>query len=336
MSTITAEFTRLAFSPRLRRSSQTVSVVANHAWIFGGELQPRQPIDNQFELVELSKTSATVQTVSARNEAPSPRVGSASTVLDDIIYFFSGRGGTAMAPIEEKGSLWSYNTSTSQWTLISPADVTAPYPAARSYHTMTNDGNHTLYLHAGCPEQGRLSDLWAFDINAETWKNLAAAPDPPRGGTSIAYSAGKLYRMNGFDGQREQGGQLDVYDPSENTWSTITYPADGTSGPEARSVGALLPLRVHNALFLITLFGEHDPSSLGHAGAGKMLSDVWAYNIAAGSWTKSEPKGDWPQPRGWFDADVWRQNGGKEAIVVHGGLAEDNSRLGDVWVLELS
>lgn len=84
-----------------------------------------------------------------------------------------------MAPIEEKGTLWSYNTSTSQWNVISLADVTAPYPAARSYHTMTNDGNHTLYLHAGCPDNVRLSNLWAFDIDAKVWKSLAAAPDPP-------------------------------------------------------------------------------------------------------------------------------------------------------------
>lgn len=284
--------------------------------------------------INIWAASPTIQLVFARKEAPTPRVGSASTVLNDIIYFYSGRGGSAMAPIEENGSLWSYNPSTSQWNVISPVDVTAPYPAARSYHTMTNDGNLTLYLHAGCSENGRLSDLWAFDINAETWKNLAAAPDPPRGGSSIAYCAGKLYRMNGFNGQREQGGQLDVYDLSGNTWSTVTYPADGKSGPEARSVGALLAVQVNSDDFLVTLFGEHHPSSLGHAGAGKMLGDVWAYNIAAGHWTKVETKGGWLQPRGWFGADVLRGNGGQDAIVVQGGLAEDNTRIGDIWIVE--
>ena len=167
------------------------------------------------------------------------------------------------------------------------------------------------------------------------WKSLAAAPDPPRGGTSIAYFAGKLYRMNGFDGQKEQGGHLDVYDLSGNTWSTITYSADGKSGPEARSVGALLALQVNSKKFLVTLFGEHDPSSLGHAGAGRMLGDAWAYDIAARNWTELKAEGDWPQPRGWFDADVLKGNMGQEAIVIHGGLAEDNNRLGDIWIIEL-
>ena len=240
-----------------------------------------------------------------------------------------------MAPIEEDGSLWSYSPPTSQWKLISPANPSAPYPVARSYHAITNDGNHTVYLHAGCPETGRLSDLWSFDINAKIWKSLAPAPDPPRGGTSIAYCDGKLYRMNGFDGKQEQGGCLDVYDPSLNSWSTITYPADGESGPSARSVSALLALQVNSKYFLATLFGEHDPSSLGHAGAGKMLGDVWAYDIACRNWAKLKATGEWPEPRGWFDAGVASGNEGKQAIVVHGGLAEDNRRLGDVWSMEI-
>jgi hypothetical protein len=198
---------------------------------------------------------------------------------------------------------------------------------------MTNDGSSTLYIHAGCPENGRLSDLWAFDVDAMTWKSLPAAPDPPRGGSSIAYYAGKVYRMNGFDGQKEQGGSVDVFDSAENAWSTITYPVDGKAGPEARSVGALLALGIKGRETLVTLFGERDPSSLGHAGAGKMLGDVWAYDIVSGKWMKIEAVGDTPQPRGWFDADVVKGEDDKEAIVVHGGLAEDNSRLGDVWII---
>jgi hypothetical protein len=54
MSPLTAGWNHLASSTRLQRSSQTVSVVGDQAWIFGGELQPRQPIDNQFDVVELS------------------------------------------------------------------------------------------------------------------------------------------------------------------------------------------------------------------------------------------------------------------------------------------
>lgn len=127
---------------------------------------------------------------------------------------------------------------------------------------MIDDGSNTIFLQAGCPEKDRLSDLWAFDVNVKMWRSLPAAPDPPRGGTSITYSAGKLYLMNGFDGQKDQGGNVDVFGLGSEVWSTIAYPVDGKKGPEARSVSALLPLEVDSKRHLITLFGEHDPSTL--------------------------------------------------------------------------
>jgi N-acetylneuraminic acid mutarotase len=239
-----------------------------------------------------------------------------------------------MAPIEENGALWRYTPTTSLWELIAPADPSAPYLAGRSYHAMASDGNDTLYIHAGCPEKGRLADLWAFNVESRVWTELPAAPAPPRGGTSIAICGGKLYRMNGFDGKSEQGGAVDVFDFANRAWSTITFTPDGVQGPEPRSVSALLAVKVGGRDYLVTMFGERDPSSLGHAGAGKMLGDVWAFDIEKEQWTNVEPKGETPLPRGWFDADVAADEKGEQAVIVHGGLAEDNSRLGDVWKLQ--
>lgn len=81
---------------------------------------------------------------------------------------------------------------------------------------------------------------------------------------------------------------------------------------------------------LLTMFGECDPSSLGHQGAGRMLGDVWAYDVADDEWRRVEAEGKVPASRGWFAAD---RTAGKNGVVVQGGLAEDNTRMGDVWVL---
>lgn len=184
------------------------------------------------------------------------------------------------------------------------------------------------------PETGRLSDLWSFQPSSRTWLQLADAPAPPRGGTSIAFHQGMLYRMNGFDGKTEQGGSLDVYDATNNTWSSRQFLADGVSGPTPRSVGTLLPLVVGGKPSLVTLFGERDPSSLGHQGAGKMLGDVWIYDIDSATWsdvaTKRADTSAGPSPRGWFDADVVKQS----EILVLGGLGETNERLNDAWLLQ--
>lgn len=42
-----------------------------------------------------------------------------------------------------------------------------------------------MYIHAGCPTSGRLGTLHSFDLTGHTWKSLASAPEPARGGTSL-------------------------------------------------------------------------------------------------------------------------------------------------------
>lgn len=274
-----------------------------------------------------------IASVPATPQSPSPRVGTASIALQGKIYMFSGRGGIAMAPVEENGSFWVFDTSVSEWSLVSP-DTAPPYPAARSYHCLASDGDDRIYVHAGCPEKGRLSDLWCFQVSERNWTELASAPEPPRGGTSIAFGGGLLYRMNGFDGKTEQGGSLDIYDPNANAWNTRSFSPDGMSGPTPRSVGTLLFLNIRDKSSLVTLFGERDPSSLGHQGAGKMTSDVWVYNIESQGWSEVKTLGDSKPPgRGWFAADVLRRST-EGQIVVQGGLAETTGRLDDIWTLD--
>ncbi|KAJ5735132.1 uncharacterized protein N7483_000257 [Penicillium malachiteum] len=330
--TITARCHKLLEAEILQRSSQIVSVISDQVYIFGGELRPREPRDNDFHAVNLENaTSVTSQ--AASSQAPCPRVGTASATLNGNIYLFSGRGGVAMAPIEETGAVWEYDPSTATWTLLQPSDTSKSYPAARSYHCMTSDGKDKIYVHAGCPENGRLSDLWAFSISRNEWTELAQAFDPPRGGTSIAFADGKVYRMNGFDGKTEQGGNLDIYTAETNSWDSHVYSPDSQDGPSPRSVSALLPISINGRSYLITLFGERDPSSLRHQGAGKMLEDVWGFDVEYKKWEKVDLQGsELPAARGWFDADF----AGPGSLIVQGGLGESNDRLGDVWKLDFA
>lgn len=237
-----------------------------------------------------------------------------------------------MSAIEENGALWVFDPIVSTWSLLSPASDTSPQPRARSYHCLASNGIDQIYLHAGCPETGRLSDLWSYDINARSWTKLANAPAPPRGGTSIAFSGGLLYRINGFDGEVERGGSLDIYNPAMDSWEPKPFAPDGITGPAPRSVSTLLAVQIGGNAMLVTLFGEHDPSSRGHQGAGKMLGDIWAYDIQSGTWNEVSiinGESDRPLPRGWFGADVVAG----EKIVVQGGLGETNERLDDLWLL---
>lgn len=311
--------------------------------MFGGELEPRKPRDNVVYSVALDATDTVdhglVEAVRT-DVSPSPRVGAASTALGAKFYCFGGRGGVSMACLQSKGSFDVFDKSSSLWSVITPAEGDV-YPEDRSYHSMASDGTSKIYLHAGCPAQGRLNDLWEFDATTLKWRQLPSAPGGGRGGTSIAYSsgAGKIYRINGFDGKVEQGGTVDVYDVKDERWSSVEYRPDGVGGPEPRSVAALVPVKtIHGSELLVTMFGEGSPSDLGHAGAGRMFSDVWVFDISTEKWhhvefEEGEPA---PAPRGWFDADVWAPGDGKgDRVVVHGGLHDSNRRLDDVWVLQI-
>ncbi|KEQ77313.1 kelch repeat protein [Aureobasidium namibiae CBS 147.97] len=341
MATIKGTWTQVYQAQSLQRSSQTLSAIGSLALIFGGELRPREPRDNDVHIIDLVPTSrdqdaqeATLRSYVKTSDSPIARVGTASAVVDGKIYYFSGRGGVDMAPIDERGQLWRFDAGGTGWHAISPTNYSRPVPEPRSYHCMTSDGKNTLYLHAGCPTSGRLSDLWSFDVNERKWSQLTSAPGAPRGGTSITFSGGKLYRMGGFDGNHELGGEIDIYDIASNTWDTHTFKPDGKGGPGCRSVGSLLAVSVHGRPSLITAFGESDPSSLGHAGAGNMLPDAWVWDVENQKWSKiiGEEGGEVPQARGWYAADAMVVEG-KECIIVQGGLAEDNQRLDDAWIL---
>ncbi|KAI5239638.1 kelch repeat protein [Aureobasidium subglaciale] len=351
MSTIEGTWTLVHKAQSLQRSSHTLSTLGSRALIFGGELLPREPRDNDVQILNLASSSqqprhkASLQiygnspSTTSENAGglPSARVGTASAVVNGKIYYFSGRGGVDMSPVDEQGNLWQFCFSDADgvgWRVVSPANTSEPVPEPRSYHCMTSDGETTVYVHAGCPTSGRLSDLWSFNVQDRKWTELTSAPGPSRGGTSITFADGRLYRMGGFDGNHELGGEIDIYDIASDAWTTHTFTPDGEQGPGCRSVGSLLAVIVHGRLFLVTAFGESDPSSLGHAGAGNMLHDTWAFDIEIKEWSKIvvEGGGQEPQARGWFAAGVIPFEG-KESIIVQGGLAEDNQRLDDAWIL---
>ncbi|KAI9833163.1 MAG: hypothetical protein M1819_003786 [Sarea resinae] len=266
-----ATFTPLSLPKPFPRSSHTLSIIRGRAYVFGGEITPRNPVDNAMHIFTLPSSSvpdADYRSVSAVTETssinsnhpgtkgeeeeqlPAPRVGHTASVIGDRIFVFGGRGGKDMKPLEEHGRVWIFDTGTGTWSYLDPAPG-SPYPPARSYHASAateyppnpkhqqgalkfslqfnlsedtaaeTSGEHlataveygTLFIHAGCPSSGRLSDLWALDLASRVWVRFADAPGSARGGTSLVTAQERLYRFGGFDGQSELGGQLDVLEP---------------------------------------------------------------------------------------------------------------------------
>ncbi|KAF2459150.1 hypothetical protein BDY21DRAFT_283006 [Lineolata rhizophorae] len=382
MAPLTATFTRLPLSTPLPRSSHciTASLLPNTLHLFGGELAPRQPVDNAVHVVSLASgavhaveappASRAGGTAASERDAawPAPRVGAAAAALDGKWYVFSGRGGPDMTPLSDAAApstsasaptasppaVWCFDPHAATWT---PLFGAGPAPSPRSYHALaacpSASSDPYLYLHAGCAPAAppRLADLWRFDPRPpRAWTRLPDAPGPARGGASLAVAVAPratVFRAHGFDGARELGGVLDAFDLAAGEWRVAARwgweggggeaGAQAPRGPAPRSVAALLPLRVRGREVLVALGGERDPSAAGHAGAGRFHGDVWAFDVEGGGWEEVVVEGgEGPGKRGWFAADVVREeDGGVGArIVVAGGLDEENRRLGDVWVGE--
>jgi Kelch motif len=338
-------------APPLPRSSHTLNVVNGRAYIFGGELQPREPVDNDmhvFILPSATVMEADYKSIPAKastkdSAVPEKRVGHTAAVIGERIFVFGGRGGKDMKALEEKGRVWVFDTRTDLWSFLDPPEG-MPYPAARSYHAsvalekpepgpaykpginpveeetpagLTADnakseeaGHGTVFIHAGCPATGRTNDLWGFDVHSRTWKEFPAAPGKARGGTSLAVSKSRIYRYGGFNGEGEEGGQVDFLQlavdtfadlsgegqgeialTSKSPWDSLVFDTDAQlnylakesgarEAPGNRSVAGLHTITIGMGReYLVLLLGERDPSSMGHDGAGKFWEDVWAFQV---------------------------------------------------------
>ncbi|KAJ3279664.1 hypothetical protein HK104_001259 [Borealophlyctis nickersoniae] len=289
------------------RSSHSLNVVGNKAYIFSGENVPRQPIDADLHVYNLAaKTWLPSHPVTS--ETPSPRVGHGSATVENRIYVFGGRGGAEMDPLDD--AMYVFDTERGEWSKIA---AVGDVPEKRSYHSMCASKTD-IYLFGGCPSKGRLSTLHRFHIPTSTWHALPTPPSTlaPRGGAGLAYLNGKVYVHAGFCGT-----ELDdtwVFDVETQQWNQI---AGGGVKPTPRSVHGFVALERRGVLCCVG--GEGAPSALGHAGAGKYLNDVWILTPTSTGATWEEANhasGEAPTPRGWVPAAVWKD----DSVVIHGGF----------------
>jgi hypothetical protein len=262
------------------------------------------------------------------NGVPEKRVGHSAAVIGERIFIFGGRGNDTN-PLEENGRVWIYNTRTDSWTYLDPMPGT-PYPAARSYHSSVaigkpepksqrlatdnplddtqigktaegavtdeqSGGHGTFFVHAGCLTSGRTNDFWAFDIMSRTWKEYPAPPGNPRSGSSIAISKQRIYIYGGFNGEEEEGGQLDVLELQLTTltgigsssevsvspkdgWEILDFREEDMTRPGNRSVAGMHTISAGRGReFLVLFLGEREASIQGHQGTGRFWGDVWAF-----------------------------------------------------------
>lgn len=295
------------------RSSHAITIVGQKAYAFGGELAPREPVDNKLYVFDLESHSWSVAEVSG--DVPPPRVGVTMASVGSTIYVFGGRD----KEHKELNEFYSFDTCTNKWTALSTG------PAHRSYHSTTADDSH-VYVFGGCGVNGRLNDLWAYDVAAEKWIEY---PNPGesckgRGGPGLAVASGKIWVVYGFAGMETD--DVHCFDPITNSWSQVETTGEK---PSPRSVFSSVGIGKH----IFICGGEIDPSDLGHLGAGCFSADTYVLDTKTLIWKKcKDDSGDHPGPRGWC-AFAAGKKAGKDGLLVYGGNSPSNDRLDDIFFL---
>lgn len=301
------------------RSSHDVAVVGNKAYVFGGEFEPRVPLDNHVHVFDLEKLTWSV--AETKGEPPQPRVGVTMVAVGKVIYVFAGRD----KENAELNEFFSFDTKTKEWKLLSAGDDSPPH---RSYHALVADEHSKkVYAFGGCGKEGRLNDLWAFDIKKGKWSALPSPPSQstvePRGGPGLAVVNGSVWVLFGFNGKELN--DIHCFNVEKNSWKKIIALGDR---PKGRSV---FGTAVVGKKYIVIYGGEVDPSDQGHMGAGSFSGEEFVLDTEKLVWSRLTPtveEGKHPGPRGWYAATAF-----DNSMLVYGGNSNTNDRLDDIFVL---
>jgi N-acetylneuraminic acid mutarotase len=326
--------------PLARSSHQIVaSPDGKQLFIFGGEHAPRKPIDNKVHSYNIETGDWKV--LDTTGDIPCPRQAATMAIVGGTLYLFGGR--TEAEESTSLNELHALGLGTLVWK-----QITSPNPPPqRNYHTMAAYNDQYLYVFGGCGQAGRLNDLWCYDTNTHKWTQLPTHNAiKGRGGAGLAVSNDSLWVVGGFSGQEMN--DVFKYDLSTQAWDAV---ADGGEGllPAKKSVFGIAT-HVHasqssssssscecqHVNHIIVFGGEVEASDQGHAGAGQFSNDLYCFDAQKQSWHNLQPTNGndddikCPESRGWMAATSIPGRG----VIIHGGVAESNDRLGDLWLLE--
>jgi len=203
------------------------------------------------------------------------------------------------------------------WSQVQPLG-TIP-PARRDHSLVIDSEGRMVFLFGGRAGSQQLDDLWAYDVAANTWTQLAPAGafPPARFGHNAVFDAAGA-RMLVFGGQAGGSFFNDIwaYGVRDNSWRSLS-----ASGPSPRygAGGA----GVSGSLYL----------SHGFTDRGR-FDDTWAFSLTNDQWTEVSPgQGGRPVKRCLMRIVDDPQRG---RVLLYGGQTDGTPFLGDLWSYDIA
>lgn len=198
------EYRWRAGAPKLTAvADAAAAVLAGEIYVIGGRLNNGQ-------------VTGVVEAYSPLNNGwrpvtPLPRPVAGGVVLSDdaFIYFFGGFDGQNYL-----ADSYRYDPTTQSWQSLPPLAQPRAYAGG-------GVAGGKLYVVGGVDASGVLANCAVFDPAGEVWAECAAMQQPRRG-AGVAALLNKLYVFGGL--AAGAGGQSEVYDPAQQSWTTIETP----------------------------------------------------------------------------------------------------------------
>lgn len=202
------------------------------------------------------------------------------------------------------------------WRQLEPASSTPP---AREDGTWTEDpSGRTAYLFGGRDGNTIFNDLWAYDLEADQWTELAPDGDvpPERFGHEAVWVDGiGVVVFAGQAGPTTFFNDLWGYDPAANRWEELSVEG---SRPTAR-YGTCAAVGPDGRLWISHGFTED----------GTRFADTQAFDFATGRWSDVTPDGQAPVNR-CLHGCWWTDDG---RFALYAGQTTGVEALGDLWTL---
>lgn len=285
--------------PALPRSSHSVDVVGGSAYIFGGEVAPRQPVDNRMHIVTLPFSSAPADYYSVPAQ-PSPRIQLADTVPPPT---------NAAGEPEESAAAAQLREPLSDVPLVSP-------PATDTEDDPT-------------PTESLASPVSASDKGKATAGSVRDVP-APRLGHATAVIGTRIFLFGGRGAPDaastlDEGGCVWVFETKTHTWSQLK-PASPTPGSAAPVPAPIPPPRSY-----CCAAATDKPREFHQKPArAKETWKAWAEGDSAEVGIPQRPVAGHVAETAQDEEET-----GYGTFVIHGGCLADGGRTNDVWAFDV-
>lgn len=273
--------------PPLPRSSHSLDIISGSAYIFGGEINPREPVDDDMHIVTLPWSSAGADYYRIKAAAAKPEEEVAPTTpeteteplaeeakdkdMDDV-------------PLQEEASSEDKDKSKGKEPAVDGEAYKKDVPQPRVGHATASIGSRIfLFGGRGGPDMKPLEEagrVWVFDTRANTWSHLDPVP-AVKGGTIIPHPAARSYHCATSTDRPRDFAKPPPRAPT-NWRQRFIGDTSRTGIPQDPIVGNVAEDAIDQESEGYGTFFVHG----GCLANGERTNDLWAFNVRTKTWTE--------------------------------------------------